>query len=51
MSARMIVLTICIFCFMVAGHVTSILRCFINLVIDVCVCDLHCNDGTRLIRR
>ena len=51
MPARITVSAICIFCFMVAGHVTNSLHCFINLVVVMCVCVFHCNDGTRLIPR
>ena len=42
---------ICIFCFMMAGHVINSLHCSINLGVVMYVCVFHCNDGTRLIPR
>ena len=34
-----------------AGHIVSSLHCWISLVVVMCVCIFHCNDGTRLIPR
>ena len=41
----MTVSTIFIFCFMVAGHVIKSLLCLVNLVVVMCVCVFHCNEG------
>ena len=38
MPACKIVSTICIFCFIVVGHVVSNLHCLISLVVVMCVC-------------
>ena len=51
MRLRMTMSTICILCFMVVGHVISNLQCFIILIVVMCVCIFHCDDGTRLIPR
>ena len=37
MPALMTVSTICIFCFMVAGHANSSLHCLISLDVVICV--------------
>ena len=49
--ARNTVSAICIFCFMVVGHVINSLHYFINLVVVMYVCVFHYNDRTRLIPR
>ena len=51
MLACKIVLAICIFCFMMVGHMTRSLHSFINLVVVMCVCVFHCNDETMPIPR
>jgi hypothetical protein len=45
----MTVSTICIFCFIVAGHVIEKLYCLTSLVVVMCVCIFHYSDGTKLI--
>ena len=47
----MTVSIICIFCFIVTGHVVSNLHSLINLVVVMCVRVFHYNIGTRLIPR
>ena len=49
MPALMTVSIICIFCFIVAGHVTSSWHCFINLVVVMCVWVFRSSEGTKLI--
>ena len=49
MPDLMTVSTICILCFMVAGHEVSSLHCLISLVVVMCVCVFHCMDGNKLI--
>ena len=51
MLAPMTVSTICIFCFIVAGHAVNSLHFLMNLVVVMCDCVFHCSDGTRLIPR
>ena len=47
----MIMSTILIFCFMVAGHAIKSLLCLVSLAMVMYVCVFHCNEGTRLISK